>query len=142
MKRYVIDSSSLLKAFFTKEDAVDEVVEESVVSTLTFFEVGNIIWKRRDESINADNRDQLQTKAEVIGNTLKGISELSFDRTELKDVLNISLDLNVSFYDASFVYLAKRENLALLTEDRGLSAKADRLGLRTLSLEESLSEIG
>ena len=59
---------------------------------------------------------------------------LSIDCSEA-EVAELANRLNISFYDASYVFLAKSKNLPLVTEDKKLKSRV-KGHIATLSLDD------
>ncbi|MEM3648974.1 MAG: type II toxin-antitoxin system VapC family toxin, partial [Thermoproteota archaeon] len=51
------------------------------------------------------------------------LSSYSIDAELLKEVEKIAVERDLSFYDASYVYAAEKQNLKLITEDENLFNK-------------------
>ena len=136
MNRYVLDSSSLFKLFFIKSGVKLEILTNSLISELTFFEVGNALRKRKDEVLVKSSEPKLLeigTEMEVVIGSLQKATLFSH---ELSRILKISLETGLSFYDASFFYLAQRENRVLLTEDLKLAKVAKEHNTESSSVDE------
>jgi len=59
-------------------------------------------------------------------------------RTDMCEVCAIAARTGLTFYDAAYLYVAIKDGLALVTEDRELAEKARGLGVHVLSAEELL----
>jgi predicted nucleic acid-binding protein len=87
------------------------------VSSLTEFEVGNILWKQNKKK-ELDDPNRI---AEIFEESMAELSKIWVD-SPVK-VLAIAVERNLTFYDASYVYLAEKENMNLVTEDIDLIKK-------------------
>jgi len=126
MKRLLIDASSLMLLMKTANIQTElDYLRKSFLLDLTFYEVGNAIWKEsyltkfltKNESEVLRNR--LQT---VLARTDKIPSEAS----NFQRILEISESEKLTFYDSSYLFAAKEKGLVLVTEDRGLRVKAEK----------------
>jgi len=91
--------------------------EEYAVSSLTEFEMGNVIWK---ESRKKAIKDPARV-ATIFSEAIRGLWKIEMD--SIPAVLAVAIDRNLTFYDASYAYLAERENLLLVTQDEDLLKK-------------------
>jgi predicted nucleic acid-binding protein len=91
--------------------------DECAVSSLTEYEIGTVLWKENKKKKLTDPKQIAEIFSETIGD-LQKISIDSFIK-----VLAIAIDRNLTFYDASYAYLAEKENLKLVTEDLDLLKK-------------------
>lgn len=128
---YIIDSSVALKWFYEEEDRekalliYDDLARNAVsvvVPHLIIYEIGNIIRYKKPFSI------QKIEQAEKILAELN----LAFDNPnyqEWKEIIELCHKLDISFYDCSYVFLAKKYNIKLITADKKLYRKAKKSGL-------------
>jgi len=50
--------------------------------------------------------------------------------------MKLATKLKLTFYDSSYLYVAKKLNLTLITEDMELKNKAEKAGVNTKTTEE------
>ena len=124
MKHYLIDASSfiiLIKK--ANAQATIECLQDSMVLDLTWYEMGNAIWK---ESVLA--KFLTHNESTAIGNAAQTIlsktERLTSETGIFQKILEIAKTEKLSFYDSSYVYFAKERGLTLVTEDKELKAKA------------------
>ena len=127
---YVFDSSSIFHAL--KRRRVDVLADNYTVS-LTRYELGNILWKeevlhKRITSV------ELERLIGFLKRVLDKMKVLKIECCET-EVLNIARSLEISFYDASYVFLAKKIRVPLITEDLKLIQRAKPL-VDTLTLND------
>jgi len=123
----LVTDASILSAFFLNEEEgqkLQQLIETDAVFYAPSFwryEVSNAIWKRK----------------EIPNDIAEGLIEDVWDFTvyeELsakwaKDALYISRRHNVSFYDSSYIAMAKQFNVALLTLDNLQANVAMKVGV-------------
>ena len=112
---YLFDASSIFEAIVRNKV---EVLAGNYTVELARFELGNVLWKRRD-CVNAEKYKSL---ASLVKRTLNLMEVLSIDCNEA-EVAELADRLNITFYDASYVFLAKSKNLSLVTEDKKLKSR-------------------
>ena len=125
---YLFDSSTIFKA--VKENAV-EVLAGNFTLDLTRYELGNILWK--EYTLNKRiSREESKKLVKIIKDVLDLLETLTISCNE-EEILSIADGLKITFYDASYVYHAKKNKIPLVTEDLELMNKA-KPQIKTLEL--------
>lgn len=97
---------------------------------LTIYEVGNAVWRAyRKGAVK-----QPALVARMFEEVLKGLEKLSVGPV-LLEALDIAAKSGVTFYDASYVYVARREGLKLVTEDPDLLKFPEAISLEAMLKE-------
>ena len=91
--------------------------QECAVSSLTEYEIGNTLWKQNKKK----ELDDPKRIATIFQESLAELDEISVD--SVVNVMILAMERNLTFYDASYVYLAEKENMELVTEDNDLIKK-------------------
>ena len=91
--------------------------EECTVISLTQYEIGNVLWK---ESQQKKIKDPEQV-AKIFFEAIQPLKKLEID--SIADVLAVAVQRKLTFYDASYVYVAEKENLKLVTQDADMLKK-------------------
>lgn len=112
--KYLIDTSALYPILISGH-AFN--AEECAVSSLTEYEVGNVLWRENQQK---KLRDPARIAA-IFSEALLPIRKLEI--VSLANVLAVAIDRNLTFHDASYAYLAEKENLRLVTQDTDLLKK-------------------
>ncbi len=84
--------------------------------SLTEYELGNVLWKEAKKK-KIDFKLAAQTFSEVLSELKK------ININGLCDVLTLAIERDLTFYDATYAYLAEKEGLVLVTEDTELLKK-------------------
>ena len=126
MKRFLIDARSLMLLMKTASVQTElEHLRTSFILDLTFYEVGNAIWKETclSKFLTKNESEVLQNRIQtVLARTDKILSEAS----NFQKILDISESEKLSFYDSSYLFAAKEKGLVLVTEDKELETKAEK----------------
>jgi len=132
---YLFDSSAIFKA--VAKNAVEILLKNYTVE-LARYELGNILWKERilHRRINGDEMIKLM---ELVKGALSFMKILSVECYE-EEVIDTTEKLGLTFYDASYVFYAKKMGLTLITEDEKLIEKA-KPHVKTLKLDSILQSI-
>ena len=123
---YLLDASSLM--LLIKKADVQEAMkklQEAAVLDLTYYEVGNIIWKESalTKFLTLKEADRFGMMAQEV---IAKVKQINGKETAFMKILEIARNENLSFYDSSYVYSAKEEGLTLITEDKRLKEKAKK----------------
>ena len=120
-KRIVIDTSVLLKSFFTEEEGsafVDELFDMHMRKELTLMATPLVVFEFMNVLSKSSN------DFEFVKNAFIKFRKLGLALIELDDYYAISAaknacdNKNVSYYDASYYALAKDMDAVFLTADR------------------------
>ncbi len=126
--KYLFDSSAIFTAI--KQNKI-EVLAGNFTLELARYELGNIIWK--NYALHAKVSEQ---ESKIMAKTVKHILSLmdiigiaSYE----EEILDTAVKLKITFYDASYAYLAKAKDLKLITEDLRLIKKiTDAINVSTM----------
>jgi predicted nucleic acid-binding protein len=122
----LLDASSFL--LLVKKADVRSTVEclrDSFILDLTFYEVGNAIWKEGTlmKFLTSEEAERLGTMAQTI---LAKVNRANSEAGDFQKILEIAQTEKLSYYDSSYVYLAKKAALPLVSEDKELRTKAQK----------------
>jgi predicted nucleic acid-binding protein len=125
---YVVDASVFAKLFIEEEgsDKATELMSIHVrgglrfsAPTLVLYELGNVFWKHPQithEKAYEFLRRFLDLQIRLV--------DIHSDDNLLRDTCNASRTSNLTFYDASYLAVAKNNDAKLITADEELHAKA------------------
>jgi predicted nucleic acid-binding protein len=104
-----------------KEDHVSKRAELYAPSILTI-EVTNVLWKAvKFKRITQENA---QEALKIIGNI--NLSPYEINWAEASQILNIGCKLDCAIYDATYLFLAQKNNAPFITSDNKLYEKAKK----------------
>src|SRR2546428_6806322 len=108
-----------------------ESLRDSSTLDLAFYEIGNaVLQESRMEII--DQRASAAI-AQVLQNLAGIMNVVPFGNLNAENVLKIARQARLTFYDASYIELAKSNKEALTTDDSPLDIAARRKGIKTYS---------
>ena len=117
--KYLFDSSAIFRAI--KENKID-LLTGNYTLELARYELGNIVWK--DYFLQAKiSKDEAKMILKAIKHTLTLMEVIPIESNE-EEILESAIQLKTTFYDASYIYLARLKELQLITEDLRLIKKA------------------
>jgi predicted nucleic acid-binding protein len=122
----LLDASAFL--LLVKKADVNSTVErlrDSLILDLTFYEVGNAIWKEATltKFLTSKEAERLGTTAQTI---LAKVNRANSEPEDFQKILEIAQTEKLPYYDSSYLYFAKKAALPLVSEDRELRTKAKK----------------
>ncbi|MCX8182732.1 MAG: type II toxin-antitoxin system VapC family toxin [Candidatus Methanomethyliaceae archaeon] len=100
-----------------------EVLLDGYTTDLAYYELGNAVWKQVNlyrKISKTDAEKVLESLYEVFRNLKK------IEIGGALETLNIAIKENITYYDASYINAAAKNNLTLVTEDLQLLKTASR----------------
>ena len=144
-KAPLFDSSSIVNlAVFGGEKALYIVRNGGSILTLTYYEVGNAIWKMHHLTKKI-NRDDASSLLQVSMKLLALFETVECSADEANEIEDRAFNQKLTFYDASYLFVAKKHHLILVTDDGKMSRIAAKQKVDTStssSLIQSLSGTG
>ena len=128
--KYLFDASALYALLKRFPSNLHRLLSEIGILDLMKYEIGNALWV---EARRGRVSDWLRA-AEAWSVVLRRIPELSIE--SLVSAEELAVQLQLTFYDAAYVSVAREKNLVLVTEDEEMHAKAQHIGVQTLTVEE------
>ncbi|MEM2868409.1 MAG: type II toxin-antitoxin system VapC family toxin [Candidatus Bathyarchaeia archaeon] len=113
--KLVFDSSSIFQAIIENKVSI---LAGNYTLKLAKYELGNLVWKRRALMKDLE-REECKKLMEIIKGTLNLMEVLDIECHEA-EVAELAESLNLTFYDASYIFLAKSKGMSLVTEDKDI----------------------
>lgn len=130
---YLLDASSLLFLIrSTNEERKISVIKEAKVLDLTYYEIGNAVWKESG-LLNSLSGENLEKVAEAVKYCFDNMESISLVSDDFASILEIARKEKLTFYDSSYLYVAKKNNMVLVTED-GKLARASKKYTKTRNM--------
>jgi predicted nucleic acid-binding protein len=112
-KKFVLDTSYAISWLMPDEESPKLIYDRLIAPELLVFEVINALKTCvRSKRITPDIAQQLLREFESW--------DISYFKIENKSVLKLAVELELSGYDASYLWLAKEQKAELLTWDKKL----------------------
>jgi|BEDMetMinimDraft_2_1075160.scaffolds.fasta_scaffold11633_1 Predicted nucleic acid-binding protein, contains PIN domain len=116
---YIVDASAFY-SLIQSPNKYSELIINGAVLDLTLYELGNVIWKEYKLKRIKDN-------SKVIDNLTKLLSLMKIIRVntiDLPEIEDLAIKIGLTFYDASYVYYAKKLGTKILTNDEEMLNKS------------------
>ncbi len=135
---YLLDASAIIALAKRARESLPHVLKGKRTLSLAFYEIGNFVWKETMLIKKLGVQKAIEV-AKDFTNVLLLMDIIYPDiRTDMREICAVAARTGLTFYDAAYLYVAIRNGLTLVTEDRELAEKARELGVRVLSAEELL----
>lgn len=128
--RLLFDASSLLYLLKLRNL---KPLNNNYIQWLTIYEAANALWKEVS-LIGSIGVDEAYEMVEILSgavNVMKILSPHSYEH----EILAVANKLKITAYDASYVVLADKNNLVLVTEDAELREKAKNI-IEVISVDD------
>ena len=137
----VLDSSTIAIIFKRLKGEAVDVLEENIMLDLAFYELGNMIWKECTLK-NLISLEEGINRAGQLAKALEVVEAAKIRSPEdFKEVMRLATELGLTFYDTSYLQVAKKRSLPLVTEDRELRDKARQAGVKAMTVNELLKQV-
>ena len=121
---YLLDASALMLLIKNADiDTTVKCLQDSMILDLTFYEIGNAIWKESSltKFLTQKEAERLAATTQII---LAKLNRLKTETDAFQKILEIAQTENLTYYDSTYLYTAKQHALQLVTEDQKLETKA------------------
>ena len=116
---YLFDASSIILAMKLKKIGV---LAGNCIQSLTIYEVLNALWKESSVLKKIGSREA-ENLVDVFAQLLRYLNTIDVRGVEGR-VFRTAMETSLTVYDASYLVLAQREGLTLVTEDAKLRKMA------------------
>jgi len=136
---YVLDASALGALLEKLGEKGLRYLEGAVTLDLALYELGNLLWKACRLRGVVSEEEALEG-ARSLAKVLELVRREQIRGEDAEGIMALALSLGLTFYDASYLYLAKSRGDVLVTEDGDLLERAKTAGVRAIKVEEYLAE--
>jgi len=124
--KFLFDASSVLQLIrCSKEDKALRILAENCILDLTKYEIGNALWKEQMLH-GAIGEEELSEFLDLLRSVVLRTKILTVDAERLSEVAGVAARERITFYDASYITVAKIHSLTLVSEDRELVKAASK----------------
>jgi len=124
--KFLFDASSVFQVIRNlDEEKALRVLNGNCILDLTKYEVGNALWKERVLH-QAIAEDEFQEFLKLFKTIILRTKVLVVDAENLSDIAEVAAKERATFYDASYITIAKMQDLTLITEDGQLAKVASK----------------
>ncbi|MFQ6076324.1 MAG: type II toxin-antitoxin system VapC family toxin [Candidatus Bathyarchaeia archaeon] len=137
---HVLDSSAIAIILRRLREKSTGVLEGKITLDLARYELGNVIWKECALK-GLIGSEEAKSKAEGMAKMLE-ITEIKNVKSskDFRETMQIALGLDLTFYDASYLHIAKSHGHTLVTEDEELREKAKHADTKATTISELLRQ--
>ncbi len=136
----VVDASVYAPLIATCGRALLDTVKQLrfVVLDLTIYEVCNVFWKEH-RKLNRIGREEAVQACRAAKSLTRYMRVYSIGDLCVGDVMKIAIENNITFYDASYIALARVLQARLASEDKDILNVAPSYGVEVVRLRELLN---
>jgi len=120
----LFDASSVIAALKLRKP---DILIDNYIQWLTVYESLNAIWKEF-RLLNIMDPRMMYELIDVFLEIIKLMKILSPSSYE-KEIVELAVNSDLTVYDASYIILAMKNNLLLITEDKKLKRKAANMSM-------------
>jgi predicted nucleic acid-binding protein len=125
---FLFDASALYKLLTVYKDYADKIDYNYIyILDLTFYEIGNAIWK---DYYLLKRLTNFTETSKVIYEILKEFNVIGDLSLSFIEIIKIAIEKNLTYYDASYVYASKNFGLILVSEDKDLIEKGNAISVK------------
>jgi len=136
---YLLDSSAIAIILRRLGKRAVNYLKDVYTLDLARYELGNVVWK--EHTITSMSLDETINKAGYIAKLLKMMEIKGIQSDEdFKEIMRLALKLKLTFYDASYLHIARKDGLTLVTEDRELMEKSKESGIKAVAVNDYIKE--
>ena len=118
---YLLDANAFLDLVKRRT-----LVKGQYILDLTIYEIGNAIWKEA-VLFKTLTKDEAVTLMDEITNIVQKLNIIRI-QDDLDKIMEIAIKEQLTFYDAAYLYFAKKYQLILVTNDKKLyNAAKDKI---------------
>jgi len=133
---YLLDSSAIAIILRRSREKAVETVRSKTTLNLAYYELGNIIWRESVLRGHITPKEAV-SRAEEVAKIMELIKIKTIESSkDLRETMELSTELKITFYDGSYLYTAKKNGLTLVTEDAELEEKANKIRVKTTSVNQ------
>jgi predicted nucleic acid-binding protein len=131
---HLFDASSIVEALLIWRAESIPILGAGFRLELTMYEVGNSIRRiyAKRKPLNQEVTRKTRAATKVLG--VMDVTPIVVE--EIEKIMGIALDNSLTFYDAAYLYAARRDGLVLVTEDDPLRKIAEKLGCPVKRISE------
>ena len=122
----VFDASAIIRLIELKPNEAFDILRRQYTIDLVYYELGNYLWKISKSSII-----NMEPLIKAFNGALNLMNIISIGLNN--DVVNLARKMNITYYDAAYIYLAMKLNAKLVTDDKELIKKFSSI---TMSISE------
>ena len=113
---------------------MENLLLDNYTISLAVFELGNIIWKETYVFRSMTRKEAVEI-LEMLSDILSIMKIIEIKSLE-KEILDLAIEMGLTYYDAAYAYAARDKNLVLVTEDKRLRNKLSNSNIKAMSLDE------
>jgi len=136
----LFDANAIVNLVANEASKAADATSGGFVLSLTFFEIGNSIWKIH-QLLKKLSSDEARSLLEVCMQLLARLEILNLTRDDAVQIMELASAHRITFYDASYLYASNKNRLPLITDDARLGRVAHQEKIETLSSTSTIRNL-
>ncbi|RLG73744.1 MAG: hypothetical protein DRO23_08310 [Thermoprotei archaeon] len=105
---------------------------------LTIYEVCNVFWKQHVK-FHRISREEAKIACKTSKNLARYLTLYSIRDIDAEETIEIAIENNITFYDASYITLAKNLKTPIASEDKDILNTAPKYNIKTIKLNQLIN---
>ncbi|MEM3571810.1 MAG: type II toxin-antitoxin system VapC family toxin [Candidatus Bathyarchaeia archaeon] len=127
---FIFDTSSIFEVLIKGNV---KVLNDNYTLEIARYELGNILWRRKTLIKDISDEEYIRL-ANLMKKILKLLNIINIECYEA-EILKVAEEFETTFYDSSFVFIAKIKNTPLITDDENLRRRVKGY-IKVMNIEE------
>lgn len=137
---YLFDSSAIAIVLRRFGEKSLDLLEGEATLDLALYELGNVVWKEYALRKSMGKEEAIR-RVNDLSSVLRLMDTMTIALADLSGVMKVAVEWNLTFYDSSYLYIAKKLGATLVTEDDELLRKAKEAGVKAERVEEHVKSL-
>ncbi len=134
---YLFDSSAIINIL--KRGRADLFIDGYTID-LAYYESLNALWKEY-KLLHRIDESKLSVMVELVTQVIDVLPKINVkDLSDAKHIVDLAVRESMTIYDASYLYVALKYKLTLITDDKKLRRIAGKLMIKSMSSTEFIRE--
>lgn len=135
-QQYLFDSNAIYRLIREAPEKSIEILSEGTTIYLAYYELGNALW-RECRLLKRISVEEAEKSLNLMYMMLQRMQVATVKNGN--EILSTANEYNLTFYDASYLVEAKKNNRVLVTDDVKLAKTAEALGVATIPSSELIN---
>jgi len=136
---YLLDSSAIILVLKRLRENAAKILYGKGTLNLAYYEIGNAIWKQYALE-GLISLEEAVARASDVTQILEMMQIKEVKSSECySKAMKIAMEQKITFYDASYLQVAKENGYTLITEDRKLLEKSRNINVKAITVNDFLS---
>ncbi len=133
---YLFDASALMNLIEQKGKDITHLITRQYTLDLAYYELGNATWKNIHRKLIPTNEGKKIGRN--IQTILRSLLIVPFDIEDDEKILELAVQTDLTYYDASYLYTAIKHQLTFVTDDANILTSARKRNILCIQSHDLL----